>query len=96
MTVYHGTRDECVEDIMSGGFVNGTYHFAGSGTGAAGTHDGVFVAPSAEKAREYGEVVIAIDIDASVTVLHDLHRFGEALIPAAELNCRPRRIEAGE
>ena len=93
VTVYHGTRAERVPDIMSRGFVDSTYHFAGSGTAVAGTQDGVFVAPSVEKAREYGEVVIAFDIDATASVLHEFDRFGEALIPAAALNCRPRRIE---
>lgn len=92
-TVYHGTRADRVPAIMLRGFVDSTYHFAGSGTAAAGTHDGVFVAPSVEKAREYGEAVIAIDIDATASVLHDFDLFGEALIPAGELNCRPRRIE---
>jgi hypothetical protein len=89
LTVYHGTEPERAEAIISSGFVEATYHFSGSGTAVTGFHDGVFVAPNVERARQHGDVVIAIDIDGIVK----FDRSGEALIPAADLNRYARRIE---
>jgi hypothetical protein len=89
VTVYHGTEAERAEAIISSGFVDGTYHFSGSGTAVAGFHDGVFVAPTVERALQHGDVVIAIDIDRTMK----FERSGEALIPAADLNRYPRRTE---
>lgn len=88
MTVYHGTEADHAASILSGGFADGTYNFAGSAIASAGEVDGVFVASSPRRALEHGPVVIAVETDAPVS----FERSGEALIPAAELNRWPRRI----
>lgn len=78
--------------ILSRGFLDRTYNVVGSATPAGGEVDGVFVASSPQRAREHGDVVIAVDIDTAVI----FERSGEPLIPAAELNRWPRRVLSAE
>jgi hypothetical protein len=92
VTVYHGTQADRAASILSGGFADGRYNFAGSAIPSAGETDGVFVAPSPQRALQHGPVVIAVEIDAPVS----FERSEEALIPAADLNRWPRRILAAE
>ena len=95
VTVYHGTTAESAAAIVSGGFVDGTYNIVGSGAQVRpGIHHGVWVASTAKRASEHGEVVVAIDLDDSAAV--DFDRSEAAFFSAVELNRRPRRILPAE
>jgi hypothetical protein len=84
--VYHGTSRDAADTILRDGFVDVELLDA-----HGRPVSGVFVTSDAAFAAGYGEVVLAVEIDAATatSIADDIERWDETLLPAATLNRCP-------